>query len=123
APVISTVCAFTAFSVIPFGPSVSVFGHPTPLQLTDIPVAVLLVLACSSIGVYGIVLAGLASGSTYPQLGGLGSIAQMISYEVAMGLSIVAVFLMAGSMSTSEIVASQAGGWHVILLLPSFVLY
>jgi NADH-quinone oxidoreductase subunit H len=106
APVISTVSAFTAFSVIPFGPVVSVLGHDTPLQLTDIPVAVLLVLACSSIGVYGIVLAGWASGSTYPLLGGLRSSAQMISYEVAMGLSIVAVFLMAGSMSTSEIVAS-----------------
>src|SRR3954454_7264034 len=101
APVISTVCAFTAFSVMPFGPTVSVFGHHTPLQLTDIPVAVLLVLACSSMGVYGIVLAGWASGSTYPLLGGLRSSAQMISYEVAMGLSIVAVFMTAGSMSTS----------------------
>jgi NADH-quinone oxidoreductase subunit H len=137
APVISTVCAFTAFSVIPFGPSVSVFGHHTPLQLTDIPVAVLLVLACSSMGVYGIVLAGWASGSTYPLLGGLRSSAQMISYEVAMGLSIVAVFLMSGSMSTSQIVNAQAGsgklsigslhfdapGWYAILLLPSFIIY
>src|SRR5947208_9950400 len=91
APVISAVCAFTAFSVMPFGPMVSVFGHRTPLQLTDIPVAVLLVLACSSMGVYGVVLAGWASGSTYPLLGALRSSAQMISYEVAMGLSIVAV--------------------------------
>jgi NADH-quinone oxidoreductase subunit H len=123
APVISTVCAFTAFSVIPFGPTVSVFGHHTPLQLTDIPVAVLLVLACSSLGVYGIVLAGWASGSTYPLLGGLRSSAQMISYEVAMGLSIVTVFLMAGSMSTSQIVASQTSRWHVVVLLPSFILY
>ena len=96
APVISTICAFTAFSVIPFGPMVSIFGAQTPLQLTDIPVAVLLVLACSSMGVYGIVLGGWASGSTYPLLGGLRSSAQMISYEVAMGLSIVAVFMTAG---------------------------
>ena len=102
APVISTVCAFTAFSVIPFGPMVSIFGHQTPLQLTDISVAVLLVLACSSMGIYGIVLAGWASGSTYPLLGGLRSSAQMISYEVAMGLSIVAVFMTAGTMSTSR---------------------
>jgi NADH-quinone oxidoreductase subunit H len=137
APVISTVCAFTAFSVIPFGPVVSVFGHHTPLQLTDIPVAVLLVLACSSMGVYGIVLAGWASGSTYPLLGGLRSSAQMISYEVAMGLSIVAVFLMSGSMSTSQIVDAQATsgklsigswtfdapGWYAILLIPSFLIY
>jgi NADH-quinone oxidoreductase subunit H len=137
APVISTVCAFTAFSVIPFGPVVSVFGHRTPLQVTDIPVAVLLVLACSSMGVYGVVLAGWASGSTYPLLGGLRSSAQMISYEVAMGLSIVAVFMAAGSMSTSEIVAAQAGGttwdvfgrqvnapgWYAIILLPSFLIY
>jgi NADH-quinone oxidoreductase subunit H len=137
APVISTVCAFTAFAVIPFGPTVSVFGHRTPLQLTDIPVAVLLVLACSSMGIYGIVLAGWASGSTYPLLGGLRSSAQMISYEVAMGLSIVAVFMTAGSMSTSEIVEAQAHGspvtvaglhlttpgWYAILLLPSFLIY
>ena len=109
APVISAVCAFTAFSVMPFGPMVSVFGHRTPLQLTDIPVAVLLVLACSSMGVYGVVLAGWASGSTYPLLGGLRSSAQMISYEVAMGLSIVAVFLYAGTASTSQIVDAQAG--------------
>src|SRR3954463_7123723 len=122
APVISTICAFTAFSVIPFGPTVSMFGHQSPLQLTDIPVAVLLVLACSSMGIYGIVLAGWASGSTYPLLGGLRSSAQMISYEVAMGLSIVSVFLVSGTMSTSQIVEAQAGNgtanvfgmtWHL----------
>ncbi|MEV8514389.1 NADH-quinone oxidoreductase subunit NuoH [Dactylosporangium sp. NPDC051484] len=123
APVISTICAFTAFSVIPFGPSVSVFGTHTPLQLTDIPVAVLLVLACASIGIYGIVLGGWASGSTYPLLGGLRSSAQMISYEVAMGLSIVSVFLVAGTMSTSEIVAAQSGAWYAVLLIPSFLIY
>ena len=77
------------------------FGHRTPLQLTDLPVAVLLVLAVAGVGVYGIVLAGWSSGSTYPLLGGLRSTAQVISYEIAMGLSLVAVFLYAGSMSTS----------------------
>ena len=136
APVISTVCAFTAFAIMPFGPMVSIFGHRTPLQLTDIQTAVLLVLACSGLGIYGVVLAGWASGSTYPLLGGLRSSAQMISYEVAMGLSIVAVFMLAGTMSTSGIVAAQASGptlnnfgniqvpgWYAILLLPSFVIY
>ena len=110
APVIATIPAFLAFSVIPLGPTVSIFGHHTPLQLTDAPIGVLIVLACSAMGVYGIVLAGWASGSTYPLLGGLRSAAQMVSYEIAMGLSIVAVFLYAGSMSTSEIVAAQAHG-------------
>ena len=140
APVISATTAFTAFAVIPFGPVVSIFGHRTALQLTDVPVSVLVLLACSSVSVYGVVLAGWASGSTYPLLGGLRSSAQMISYEVAMGLSIVAVFMTAGTMSTSQIVKAQAGndavtsydifGWHptapswyAVLLLPSFVIY
>ncbi len=137
APVISATTAFTAFSVIPFGGVVTMFGHRTALQLTDVPVSVLVLLACSSMSVYGVVLAGWASGSTYPLLGGLRSSAQMISYEVAMGLSIVAVFMTAGSMSTSEIVRAQASGqsltvfghaitvpgWYCVLLLPSFVVY
>jgi NADH-quinone oxidoreductase subunit H len=123
APVISVVPAFTAFAFIPFGPEVSVFGHRTPLQLTDLPVAVLFILGLSAIGVYGIVLGGWASGSTYPLLGGVRSTAQVISYEVAMGLSFAAVFLYASSMSTSEIVAAQDRVWYVFLLLPSFVIY
>jgi NADH-quinone oxidoreductase subunit H len=137
APVIAAVPAFLAFSVIPLGPTVSLFGHRTPLQLTDAPIGVLVVLACSAMGVYGIVLAGWASGSTYPLLGGLRSAAQMVSYEIAMGLSIVAVFLYSGTMSTSGIVAAQAHGtaltffgahvtgpsWFAILLPVSFVIY
>ncbi len=123
APVISTIPAFTAFAFIPFGPEVSVFGHRTPLQLTDLPVAVLFILGFSAIGVYGIVLGGWASGSTYPLLGGVRSTAQVISYEVAMGLSFAAVFLYAGTMSTSGIVAAQDRVWYVFLLLPSFIIY
>jgi NADH-quinone oxidoreductase subunit H len=123
APIISIVPAIMAFAVIPFGPEVSIFGHRTPLQLTDLQVAVLYVLAVTSVGVYGIVLAGWASGSTYPLLGGLRSTAQVISYEVAMGLSFAAVFLDAGTMSTSGIVESQVGTWYVFLLLPSFLIY
>lgn len=123
APVIAAIPAFMAFAVIPMGPVVSMFGHATPLQLTDLPVAVLYVLAVTSIGVYGIVLAGWASGSTYPLLGGLRSSAQVVSYEIAMALSFAAVFLYSGTMSTSLIVGSQTHTWYVFLLLPSFVVY
>jgi NADH-quinone oxidoreductase subunit H len=123
APVFSVIPAFTAFAFIPFGPEVSIFGHQTPLQLTDLPVAVLFILGFSAIGVYGIVLGGWASGSTYPLLGGVRSTAQVISYEVAMGLSFAAVFLYAGTMSTSEIVAAQDRVWFVFLLAPSFLIY
>jgi NADH-quinone oxidoreductase subunit H len=123
APVIATVPAFVTFSVIPFGPEVSFFGERTPLQLTDMPVAVLFVMAVASIGIYGIVLGGWSSGSTYSLLGGLRSSAQMISYEVAMGLALVAVFLYAGSMSTSEIVEAQTDLWFGLILVPSFVIY
>ena len=123
APIISVIPAFMAFAVIPMGGEVSVFGHRTALQLTDLPVAVLYILAVTSVGVYGIVLAGWASGSTYPLLGGLRSSAQVISYEIAMALSFAAVFIYAGTMSTSGIVAAQQGTWYVFLLLPSFLVY
>ncbi len=123
APVIAAVPAFMAFAVIPFGPEVSILGVRTPLQLTDFPVGVLYILAVPSVGVYGIVLAGWASGSTYPLLGGLRSTAQVISYEIAMGLSFTAVFLYAGTMSTSGIVAAQANTWYIFLLFPSFAIY
>src|SRR6202142_1315896 len=123
APVFSVIPAFTAFAFIPFGPEVSIFGHHTPLQLTDLAVAVLFILGLSAIGVYGIVLGGWASGSTYPLLGGVRSTAQVISYEVAMGLSFATVFLFAGTMSTSQIVTAQNRVWYVFLLLPSFCTY
>ncbi|ORI18579.1 NADH-quinone oxidoreductase subunit NuoH [Rhodococcus sp. 1168] len=123
APVIAAVPAFMAFAVIPFGPEVSIFGRLTPLQLTDLPVGVLYILAVTSVGVYGIVLAGWSSGSTYPLLGGIRSTAQVISYEIAMGLSFTAVFLHAGTMSTSGIVAAQSNTWYIFLLFPSFLIY
>ncbi|MGD9517571.1 NADH-quinone oxidoreductase subunit NuoH, partial [Mycolicibacterium sp.] len=123
APIISVIPAFMAFAVIPMGGEVSVFGHRTALQLTDLPVAVLYILAVTSIGVYGIVLAGWASGSVYPLLGGLRSSAQVISYEIAMALSFAAVFIYAGTMSTSGIVAAQNDTWYIVLLLPSFLVY
>jgi NADH-quinone oxidoreductase subunit H len=137
APAVAAIPAFISFAVIPWGPIVSIAGHRTPLQLSDLPVAVLLILAMSSMGVYGIVLAGWSSRSPYPLLGGLRSSAQVISYEIAMGLAFVPVFLYAGSLSTSQIVASQVHGssfhffgniwhwpsWYAILLLPSFLIY
>jgi NADH-quinone oxidoreductase subunit H len=137
APAVAAIPAFISFAIIPLGPVVSIFGHRTPLQLADLPVAVLLVLAMSSMGVYGIVLAGWASASPYSLLGGLRSSAQVISYEIAMALAFVPVFLYSGSLSTTSIVQAQAGGsafriggatlhypsWFAILLLPSFVIY
>src|SRR5499427_10892565 len=137
APAIALIPAFISFAIIPFGPEVSIFGVRTPLQLADLPVGVLLVLAMSSIGVYGIVLAGWSSASPYSLLGGLRSSAQVISYEIAMALSFVAVFLYAGSLTTTAIVTAQAHGvpfhlfgvtfhfpsWFGVLLLPSFLIY
>jgi NADH-quinone oxidoreductase subunit H len=123
APLLSAIPAFLAFAVIPLGGEVSIAGHHTMLQLTDTPVAVLFVLAMSSLGVYGIVLAGWSSGSTYPLLGGLRSAAQVISYEVALGLSLVAVFIYSGSLSTSQIVAAQHGRWFLYVLPVSFLVY
>jgi NADH-quinone oxidoreductase subunit H len=137
APAIALIPAFISFAIIPFGPEVSIFGVRTPLQVTDLPVGVLLVLAMSSMGVYGIVLAGWSSTSPYSLLGGLRSSAQVISYEIAMALSFVAVFLYAGSLSTTAIVTAQAHGapfhlfgatlhypsWFAVLLLPSFLVY
>ncbi|WP_228976433.1 NADH-quinone oxidoreductase subunit NuoH [Streptomyces sp. DH12] len=126
APVISAIPAFMAIAVIPFGPAgneVSIFGHRTTMQLTDLPVAMLYILAVASIGIYGIVLAGWSSGSTYPLLGGLRACAQMISYEIAMGAAFASVFLYSGSMSTSTIVEAQADRWFVVLLPVSFLIY
>ena len=139
APIISATTCFLAFAVIPFGPEARIpfTSIETPLQLTDLNVAVLFVLAVAAVGVYGIVLAGWSSGSTYPLLGGVRSSAQIISYEIAMGLALISVFLYAGSMSTSAIVDAQAHGatvtlaghelqmpsWNAIVLLPAFVIY
>ncbi len=133
APFVTSIPAITAFAVIPIAGEVRVpfTDITTPLQVTDLPVSVLFVVAIASIGVYGIVLAGWSSGSPYALLGALRSSAQVISYEIAMGLALVAVFLYAGSLSTSEIVAKQAEPatvfgvplWFAVQLLPSFAIY
>nr|WP_240646181.1 NADH-quinone oxidoreductase subunit NuoH [Georgenia sp. SYP-B2076] len=122
-PFIAAFASFMVYAVLPFGPEVSLFGRTTPLQLTDMPVAVLYILAVTSLGVYGLVLGGWSSNSTYPLLGAVRSSAQVISYELAMGLSLVSVFLVSGSMSTSQIVSSQTQLWWGLALLPAFVIY
>ena len=135
APLLTGMAAFTAWAVMPLGGQVTMFGVETRLQLTDLPVGMLFMLAIASVGIYGIVLAGWASNSTYSLLGSVRSAAQMISYEACMGLSLVGVFMFAGSMSTSTIVESQAATftiagfntglpqWNAVLLAPAFVIY
>ncbi|MCP3938733.1 MAG: NADH-quinone oxidoreductase subunit NuoH [Actinomycetia bacterium] len=120
APYLSAVTAFVAFAIVPVGGvfregevdtgTVTLFGKETYLQVADPPIGILLLLAVSSIAVYGVMLAGWASGSKYPLLGSVRASAQAISYEAALGLSVVAVVLLAGTLSTHGIVAEQAGG-------------
>ena len=130
APILSATAAFAAFSVIPFGAETTLFGlldEPLPLQVADVNVAVLVVFAIASMGVYGIVLAGWSSNSKYSLLGGLRSSAQMISYELSYGLALASVLLMANSMSLTDIVNSQAGTWLGFLprwyMFPQFVAF
>jgi NADH-quinone oxidoreductase subunit H len=114
APILSATAAFAAFSVIPFGADTTLFGfldHPIHLAAADVNVGLLVIFAISSMGVYGVVLAGWASNSKYSLLGGLRSSAQMISYELAYGLSFAAVILLAGSLSLRGIVELQEGYW------------
>jgi NADH-quinone oxidoreductase subunit H len=116
APIISVAAAYLAFATIPFGPPSTFFGlldEPIPLQIADVNVAVLVIFAVASMGVYGIVLAGWASNSKYSLLGGLRSSAQMISYELAYGIALATVVLMANSMSLHQIVDAQDGYWHL----------
>jgi len=114
APIISVTAAYLAFAPVPFGAPTTFFGlldEPIKLQVSDVNVAVLVIFAVASMGVYGIVLAGWASNSKYSLLGGLRSSAQMISYELAYGMSLATVVMMAGSMSLTEMVDLQSGYW------------
>ena len=118
APILSATAAFAAFAVVPFGTETTLFGlldEPILLQITDVNVAVLVVFAITSMGIYGIVLAGWASNSKYSLLGGLRSAAQMISYELSYGLALAAVIMMAGSLSMREIVMNQSGYWWYVI--------
>ncbi|NLI05281.1 MAG: NADH-quinone oxidoreductase subunit NuoH [Actinomycetaceae bacterium] len=123
APVITAVCAFTVMAVIPMGPEVSMFGITTPLQLTDSPVAMLFVLAVAALGEYGMVFGGWSAKSTLPLYGSVRSATQMISYELAQGLSLVTVFFLAVTLSTSGIVEAQKDLWNVFTLLPAFLVF
>ena len=114
APVLCATAAFAAFAVVPFGAETTFFGlleKPIGLQVTDVNVAVLVIFAITSMGVYGVVLAGWASNSKYSLLGGLRSSAQMISYELSYGVSLAAIIMLAGTMSLRGIVDAQAGYW------------
>jgi NADH-quinone oxidoreductase subunit H len=119
APYLSAIPAFVVFAIVPVGGVVRVLGHTTILQVADPPVGILLLLAMSGIGIYGLMLAGWASGSKYPLVGSVRASAQMISYEAALGLSIVTVVLVTGSLSTRAIVEAQARNfwdWNVLRL-------
>jgi NADH-quinone oxidoreductase subunit H len=138
APLLSVVPAFLLFSIVPIGGdfsdggdgTVEIFGKETFLQLADPPIGILFALAMSSVAVYGVMLAGWSSGSKYPLLGSVRASAQMVSYEAALGLSVVAVVLVSGSLSTHDIVVHQAGAgwgflpnWNIVLtgLVPFLV--
>ena len=123
APALPVITAFLALSVIPFGDTVRVFGRDVPLQVTDVNIAILWILGTTSMGVYGIVLGGWSSNSKYPLLGGLRSSAQMISYELAQGISLVSVVLMTGTLSLASIVRQQATMWFIVPQFFAFVIY
>jgi NADH-quinone oxidoreductase subunit H len=111
APIIAVVCALTSISVIPIGNWVTVGGLHTPLQITDLNIGLLIILGITSMGVYGVALAGWSSNSKYSLLGGLRASAQMVSYEISLGLSLIGVLILAGSFSLREIVDAQAGSF------------
>jgi NADH-quinone oxidoreductase subunit H len=117
APYLSLVPAFLAFAIVPVGGTITIAHHKTFLQLADPPIGILFLLAMSSVAVYGVMLAGWASGSKYPLLGSVRASAQMVSYEAAMGLSVATIVLLAGSLSTHDIVTAQSGGVTNLFIL------
>jgi len=125
APIISMVPALIVYAVIPFGPQVSLFGRQVTLYITDINVGLLYIVSVASVGVYGIILAGWASNSKYPLLASLRASAQLISYEVAVTLTLVSVILMAGSLSMVSIVNAQynANVWYAFVQPVAFVIF
>src|SRR5947208_4423287 len=125
APIISMVPALIVSAVIPFGPTVTMFGHPVPLYVTDINVGLLYLVSVASVGVYGIILAGWASNSKYPLLASLRASAQLISYEVAVTLTLVSVIMMAGTLSMVGIVNAQYNQhvWYVFAQPVAFLIF
>jgi NADH-quinone oxidoreductase subunit H len=124
APMLIFVPALVSFAVIPIGPAIDLFGQRIRLQIADVDSGVLVILAAASMGVYGIALAGWSSNNKYSLMGGLRSSAQLISYELAMGLSIVGVLMTAGSLRLDEVVRHQIDhGWNLIWQLPGFLIF
>ena len=126
APAVLLIPALMTFAVIPFGSDITLFGRQIPLQVADVNVGILYVLALTSIGVYGIVLAGWSSNSKYSLLGGLRSAAQLISYELAMGLAVVSIILLSGSLKLNDIIADQQGylfSWNVFKQPVAFIIF
>ena len=126
APAILLIPALMTFAVIPFGSDITLFGRQIPLQVADVNIGIIYVLALTSIGVYGIVLAGWSSNSKYSLLGGLRSSAQLISYELAMGLAVVSIILLSGSLRLNDIIADQQGyyfSWNVFKQPLAFIIF
>jgi NADH-quinone oxidoreductase subunit H len=126
APVVSLATAVLAIGVLPYGPPFTLFGRQWQLQIADLGVGVLYIFAVTSLGVYGLVIAGWSANNKYTLLGGLRSSAQMFSYELALGLSWVGVIMLAGSFRITDIVEGQAAGfwsWNAVVQLPAFLVY
>jgi len=123
APAMVAIPAIMIFSVIPFGAPLTIMGHSVPLQVSDLNVGLLLFLGLSSIAVYGVALGGWASNSKYALLGSIRGLAQLISYELSMGLSLVPVVMLARSFRLSDIVAAQSGCWFIVYQPLAFLIF
>jgi NADH-quinone oxidoreductase subunit H len=121
APMMAVIFALTSISVIPFGNSIRLFGYSIPLQITDVNIGLLMILGVTSLGVYGVALAGWSSNNKYSLLGGLRASAQMVSYEIALGLSLVGVLIQSGSFSLRDIVDAQGG--HFLWFIPRWNIF
>jgi NADH-quinone oxidoreductase subunit H len=130
APLIAVIFALTSIAVIPFGNAITLFGYSFPLQITDVNTGLLVILGVTSIGVYGVALAGWSSNNKYSLLGGLRASAQMVSYEISLGLSLVGVLILSGSFSLRDIVDAQGGTflgfiprWNIFVQPVAFFCY
>jgi NADH-quinone oxidoreductase subunit H len=122
-PFIIAVCAFASFAVVPFGNELNIFGQTIPLRIADVNIGILYIFALSSLSVYGVTLAGWSSNNKYSLMGGIRSSAQMISYELAVGLSIIGVLMLTGSLSMVAIVEAQSGLWFIIKQPLGFIIF
>lgn len=124
APIVSIFVAFVTFAVVPFGNTIELFGREIKLMIADVNIGVLYILALTSLGVYGVTLSGWSSNNKYSLLGGLRSSAQLISYELSMGLSIIGVIMLTGTLQLDTIVEMQAGGkWNIFLTPIGFITF